>query len=359
MTDQIEQRTRAAIAGLCAGDAISWPAWWHRLAQLPPRRAVRLAEAQAHSQQWHTTSVPTPYLHATSPDVIDPAGPTDDAEWFVISVRHHLQQGLDGQPVADGEGVWEQLAGQRAADPVRVRGRIGTAMALEALAHGQRPPTSGNDNVHWFDDVACVRAVAAGLLRPGAPEVAADLAADDAAYTHALDGLWGARATAALVAALVAGRDTSAAVRSALAQLPEGSWIRAVAEESLAAVDGGSGGLQLAGRLERRVVDHVYAFANQAPETVGLLLAHLSVADGRDALLLGALGHPRHADALVPLAGAIAGAAFGGPVDHDDLPVLRGVAIPAMAGVAMADVAADVVDAARAATGPASREASS
>ncbi len=334
-------RIRHTIAGLCAGDAITWTSWWHRLNQLPPRRSLRLSQAHTDARAAHSTSMPTPYLHATAPDVIDPAGPTDDAEWFTVAVRHHLGQALDGSN--SNEDVWYQLAALRAQSPDTVRGRLGTNVALENLAAGLRPPTSGHDNVHWFDDQACIRAVAAGILRPGSPTEAADLAEDDARFTHAEDGVWGARAVAALVSVLVTAADRSDAIEAARAQLPAAAWITSVVDECLEVVDTAAGTLELAARLERGVVDHVYAYANQAPETLGLLLAHLRVAETGEALMLGALAHPRHADGLVPLAGAVAGAGFATVTrDLSDL-ALNGVTISALAGTKMRDVADAVV----------------
>lgn len=341
-TASTEQVSWATIAGLCAADALTWTGWWHRLASLPPRRYVRLDEAWQHDRELHSSSLPTPYLQASAPSLIDPAGPTDDAEWFAVAARYHLGQRLDGSPAEAGTDVYSELAAQREDDVDAVRPRVGTVIALDNLAAGHRPPVSGRENPHYFDDIVCIRAIVAGLLRPGDPHGAADLAESEAAFTHALDGVYGARGTAALFAALAGGGPVTEAIEAAIAQLPDDSWCAAVVDECMAAAGDGDHALGLAARLEREVVDHVYGYANQAPETLGLLLAHLSVATNGEALLLGALGHPRHADALVPLAGATAGAVFGGPVTDTELPVLRGVSVRALAGVGLQEVLTDL-----------------
>jgi ADP-ribosylglycohydrolase len=335
------ERIRAVVAGLSAGDAITWTSWWHRMSQLPPRRGVRLGQAWQHARDQATTSLPTPYLQSSSPALVDPAGPTDDVEWFVVAALHHLGRRLDGSAADLPYAIWHELAAARAADEREVVGRIGTVIALDGLRALTEPPASGNDNPHYFDDIACVRAVAAGLFRPGSPREAADVAEHDAAVTHALDGVWGARGTAALVSSLVGGADRATAVRAALHELPAESWCAHVAAECLDAVEPNDSPLTLAARLERDVVDHVYAYATQAPETLGLLLAHLSVADSGEALLLGALAHPRHADALVPLAGALAGAAWGWAPEHE-LPELRGTCVRALAGMPLSSVVGDL-----------------
>ncbi|MEQ4209444.1 ADP-ribosylglycohydrolase family protein [Actinopolymorpha sp. B9G3] len=348
----LRERIAAVVGGLAAADGITWPAWWHRLSQLPPRREVRLGEAWTHARAGHTSSLPTPYLQSSSPALVDPAGPTDDLEWFVVAVRHHLGQRLDGSASEQSYAVWKELAHQRAADTDQVRGRIGTVMALENLAAGLTPPATGNDTPHYFDDIACVRGVAAGLLSPGHPDGAATLAARDAEVTHALDGVWASRATAALVAGLVGGVERDAAIDRARAELPVDSWCAAVVAEclavaeSLAVSEAGVGPLALAARLEREAVDHVYGYANQAPETLGLLLAHLRTARDGSELLLGALAHPRHADALVPLAGAVAGAVFGDVGFPEPPPELAGVCVRALAGTMRDAIVAGLVGAA-------------
>jgi hypothetical protein len=365
-----DERTAAVVRGLAAADAITWPAWWHRLSHLPPRREVRLSQAWQHARDGKTTSLPTPYLQSSSPSLVDPAAPADDLEWLTVSLRHHLGQRLDGTPTDEPFAVWHELARMRAADPGSVRGRIGTVMALENLARGLHPPASGNDTPHYFDDIACIRGLAAGLLRPGDPSGAAALAAHDAEVTHALDGVWAARATAALLAVLLGGTTVGGtapdvgtptsgeqpdraddaiqrAIDAARAELSPDTWCAAVVAECLAVADEAARAtktapLLLGAQLEREAVDHVYGYANQAPATLGLLLAHLRTARNGSDLLLGALAHPRHADALVPLAGAVAGAAFddvGFPEPPETLP---GTCIRALAGTRLGSVVAAV-----------------
>jgi ADP-ribosylglycohydrolase len=345
MTDTAN-RVRAVVRGLCAADAISWPSWWHRMAKLTPRREVRLNQAWQHARDMRTTGLPTPYLQSSPLSAVAAAGPTDDAEWFTVAARYHLGRLLDGSRAPDGQNVWTELTRQRAVDENEVRARVGTVIALDNLASGLDAPASGNDNPHYFDDIACVRGVAAGLLRPGNPAAAADLAAQDAEFTHALDGVWGARASAALISALAAGAPARDAESVALAELPAGSWSAHVVAECLDRASDAGDPLRLAALLEEGTVDHVYAYANQVPETLGLLLAHLRVAESSHTLLLGALAHPRHADGLVPLAGAVAGAAFGDQWGNDELPTLQGTCVAALAGVRLDEVVDDLLAAA-------------
>lgn len=346
------ERTRATIAGLALGDGLAWPSWWHRLAVLAPKRQARLAQATHFAWERGATGAPTPYLQSSPPALVDVAGPTDDAEWFVVALRGHLGQTLGGSP-APPHTVWSELAQARVAEPGSVRGRLGTLMALDNLAGGLAPPASGHDNAHYFDDIACIRAIAAGLLHVGAPAAAGAAAAADASVTHALDGVWAASGVAALVSELTAGSTADRAVDAAQAELPPGSWVAEVAHEMLTCAEGGDGTLAVATALERTVVDHVYSYATTGPETLGLALAHLATATTAESLVLGGLSHPRHADSLAPLCAALAGTAFGlGWLPTDavrPLPTLRGVAVRALAGLSLEAMLLDLL-AAQAAT---------
>ncbi len=106
-----------------------------------------------------------------------------------------------------------------------LRARISVRAGLGNLAAGLRPPATGHDNPHYFDDAACVRAAVLAVVHPGDPAAAAELAEFDARYTQDGDGVHGARAMAAAVAEALGGADVDTCVDAALAQLPEGTEI--------------------------------------------------------------------------------------------------------------------------------------
>lgn len=342
MPEPYASRVRTTVLGLAAGDGAAWPSTWQRMPLLPRRRTERLGTLWEFGLEHHTTSIAMPYLHATSPEVLDVTGPTDDAEWLVVALRHLTGCALDGAPANAPHQIWSEIATLDARSPESVRARIGTRLALTNLQRGLEPPSTGRFNAHYFDDIGCVRAIAGALLRPGQPDEAADLAESDVAVTHALDGLWCARASAALFAVLVDSGDARSAVDAAQAQLPPDSWSQGVVGDMIAAAEASRSQLDLSARLEHTCVDQIYSYPVLAPETLGLLLAHLSRATSAEDLLLAAFSHPRQADALVPLAGAAAAAAFGDhwlprTVTEGDL-LLQGVSISALAGVSVTQV---------------------
>ena len=324
---------RSGVLGLAAGDALSWLAADHREYLLPTRRMGVLRTLDAHADATGTTTRPRPHVHSSPASTLRP-GPGDDLEWFVVTARA-LTAGEDAVVPA-----WQALLSERP----RIRARVSVVMALDNLARGLMPPASGHDNAHYFDDIACVRAVAAGLI--GGDETdAARLAELDASVTHSLDGVWCARATAALVAGLSRGAETHDAVAGALAQLPGGSWSHRLAGQALALAPASTSALDLAMRLDTELVDKIYSYGVSAPETLAILLAHTWRAGSAEELMLGAFGHGRNADALPALAGAVAALRWGSawvPSGVSDGTVLDGVCVPSLSGVRVDDVILDL-----------------
>ncbi len=330
----------ATVRGLAAGDSMSWMAAGQRIHLLPERRARMLHEMASFSEERGSTTRPVPHAH-NSPTVALRPGPADDVEWFVVTAE--VLSGRD-QGVTLHER-WMDLA--HVTDGLRARS--GTHYALANLRRGLLPPQSGNDNAHYFDDIACVRAIAAGLLARDERE-ATVLATADAEVTHALDGVWCAVAVAVLVQSVTSGAELATAVDNAVEHLPATSWSRRMVETALALAAHAVSPLDVAHQLREHLTDRIYTYSIAAPETLAILLAHARTARSADELLLGALAHPRNADALPALAGAVAGAAFGmdwvpqalreGPI------MLDGVCVPSLAGHRLDDTI-DRISAAR------------
>ncbi|MZE54319.1 ADP-ribosylglycohydrolase family protein, partial [Streptomyces sp. SID5770] len=199
------------LLGLAAGDAAGWPAARHRAARMPEwtRRLTR--ELDTFAEQNATTTLPVPIALNQPPEPLR-LGPSDDAEWAAFTAEAILAStapALAGLPPerrlrASVDLAWNALAGQVAAAADRapevesavlpLRARISVRAGLGNLATGLRPPATGHDNPHYFDDAACVRAAVLALVHPGDPRAAAELAEFDARYTQDGDGVHGARA---------------------------------------------------------------------------------------------------------------------------------------------------------------------
>ena len=329
MTDA-RRRGRNALLGLALGDALGWPAMFHRSYALPAwlRRIRREIDGGAESTG--VLRIPMPFSLNQSSEVFS-IGPTDDAEWCAWTMSTLLQQKGDVTTNSVTE-AWQALAH----DAGPIRGGISTQTALANIRRGLLPPASGRDNPHYFDDGAACRAVPIGVLHGGDPAGAAGGAFLEASATNADDGVWGSQAVAAAISAACGGGIVADARLAALEQLPSGSWIRRVVEDVLERSAGATSLLDLFPLLHE-VVNKEYNYGCAAPETVALMLSIVSVPGCRfeEAVTLsGCFG--KTADSLPPLVGALAGALAGDdPIPPSWVPSLdrlRGICIPSLAG---------------------------
>ncbi|MFF1699019.1 ADP-ribosylglycohydrolase family protein [Streptomyces sp. NPDC058257] len=358
-------RIEGLLLGLAAGDAAGWPAARHRAARMPEwtRRLTR--ELDTFAEQNATTTLPVPIALNQPPEPLR-LGPSDDAEWAAFTAESLLRAAdgtLDPRLSPDRrvraalDLAWNTLASEIAAAAARapevesavlpLRARISVRAGLGNLAAGLRPPATGHDNPHFFDDAGCVRACVLALVHPGDPEQAADLSEFDARYTQDGDGVHGARAMAAAIAAALGGADVDTAVDAALAQLPEhteigrNAWHAVKLARTQAEEDGAFGLVPL---LEHQIVDHVYSYGIAAAETVPVALALTTAARGRirDAVPAAAC-LSRVADSAPALAGALTGAlgtAAAIPESwRDACRTLSGCALPRLAGTDLVELA--------------------
>ncbi|MGK5531596.1 ADP-ribosylglycohydrolase family protein [Streptomyces sp. URMC 129] len=357
------RRIEGLLFGIAAGDAAGWPAGRHRAARMPgwTRRLTR--ELDVFAELNATTTLPVPIALNQPPEPLR-LGPSDDAEWAAFTALSVLSATDEGDgPVRAALAVaWTALADEIAAAAHRateiesatmpLRARISVRAGLGNLAAGLRPPATGHDNPHYFDDAACVRAAVLAVVHPGDPERAAGLAEFDARYTQDGDGVHGARAMAAAVAAALGGAPVDACVDVALRQLPEHTEIRRNAlravELGRAAVAARPGlpgnAFALVPVLEHEIVDHVYSYGIAAAETVPVALAVATAAAGAVSEAVPAAAClSRVADSAPALAGALTGVLGGADALpgtwRDACRTLAGCALPRLAGTDLVEIA--------------------
>ncbi|MFD7619019.1 ADP-ribosylglycohydrolase family protein [Streptomyces sp. NPDC059802] len=363
-------RIEGLLLGLASGDAAGWPAARHRAARMPEwtRRLTR--ELDTFAEQNATTTLPVPIALNQPPEPLR-LGPSDDAEWAAFAAGtlltsaagplHGLSPGRRMRAAVDV--AWNALAAEVAAAAARapevesavlpLRARISVRAGLGNLAAGLRPPATGHDNPHYFDDAACVRAAVLAVAHPADPAAAADLAEFDARYTQDGDGVHGARAMAAAIAVALGGADVDAAVNAALAQLPDGTEIARNAAHAVRIardfVGEAAGAFALVPVLEHQIVDHVYSYGIAAAETVPVALALATAARGQIAQAVPAAAClSRVADSAPALAGALTGALGGiGAVPdgwREACRTLAGCALPRLAGTDLIELAGLLAD---------------
>ncbi|MFD4552209.1 ADP-ribosylglycohydrolase family protein [Streptomyces sp. NPDC058466] len=366
------RRIEGLLLGLAAGDAAGWPAARHRAARMPEwtRRLTR--ELDTFAEQNATTTLPVPIALNQPPEPLR-LGPSDDAEWAAFAAEAVLRAG-EGAALGDLSRErrmrasidlsWNAIASEVAAAAERapevesallpLRARISVRAGLGNLATGLRPPATGHDNPHYFDDAACVRACVLAVAHPGDPRLAAELAEFDARYTQDGDGVHGARAMAAALALALAGADVDACVEAALAELPESTEIGRNTRHALRLARAGEGTFALVPLLEHQIVDHVYSYGIAAAETVPVALALATAARGRIAEAVPAAAClSRVADSAPALAGALTGALGGGDAIpaawRDACRTLSGCALPRLTGTDLIGLA-DLLEATELAT---------
>ncbi|MFJ3642217.1 ADP-ribosylglycohydrolase family protein [Streptomyces sp. NPDC090108] len=356
------RRIEGLLLGLAAGDAAGWPAARHRAARMPEwtRRLTR--ELDTFAEHNATTTLPVPIALNQPPEPLR-LGPSDDAEWAAFAAEAVLRAGdddvlgdlsRDRRMRAAIDLTWTAVAAEVSAAADRapeiesavlpLRARISVRAGLGNLAAGLRPPATGHDNPHYFDDAACVRACVLAVAHPGDPRCAADLAEFDARYTQDGDGVHGARAMAAALSLALDGSDPDACVAAALAELPAETEIGRNARHALALAEHAGPAFALVPLLEHQIVDHVYSYGIAAAETVPVALALTAAAGGRIAEAVPAAAClSRVADSAPALAGALTGALGGGDCVpaawREACRTLSGCALPRLTGTDLVELA--------------------
>ena len=329
--NSMEEKIKSIIYGLALGDSLSSYSALHRVSLMAPKRAMRMRTLGEYADHQLQTTRPSPYTHAQPGYLLNPS-PSDDAEWFAFTALNFLK------PESPVEEKWITLSKSRDL----VRARTGTKIALRNLDQGSSAPNSGHDNPHYFDDIACIRALAAGILNPNSTAAAADLALSDAQVTHSEDGIWCAQATAVFVSAFLSGSSTSESVSKAMEQLPAGSWSRRIVEKAIEVADGEKSPIARAMKLEEKCVDRIYSYAISAPETLSLLFAHTLNSASAEELILSTYLHKRNLDSLPALTGAVASLIFKDswiPESYlNRTLILDGICIPDLKGVDLSEI---------------------
>ncbi len=323
------EKSEQLILGVLHGDSRTWAAARQRLVLVPPKRRMRMRYLDEFAEKRGQSSIPVPYLHSTHESVLNPLGPADVSEWFAVSLlsSRGLNQRLE--PTANQQ-IWRDLAHDRSENPLDVRGRLGTTIALDLIQKSGTVETSGKDNPHYFDDMSLVRAMAVAVSTSDAGLLETELR-EELRITASHDGMHAGVAMGILVHELLAGSTTADAVKRVLSKLPEGSWTAAVAQQAIDLSTAASSIEHLGFLLEKDIADHVYSYQVSAPETLGMVLAYLSLASSKEELLLAGFLNSSRSEVLTPLIWGLAGIIFGGFQSSPG--ALQGVSIKKLKGI--------------------------
>jgi hypothetical protein len=197
-------------------------------------------------------------------------------------------------------------------------------------------------NPHYFDDIAMIRALAIAAVHHRGRDVLNNKVLADSSITHSEDGVFCALAVAYLMASLLEGESIPQAIAGALHQIPNSSWSNYIISSMIQKSAGVKETLVRYSILESSEIENIYAYPISAPETMGLLLAHLQNCSDPNELMFSGLLHKRKLDSLPALMGAVAGAHFGIswiPTEfRSDSLQLDGVSIPKLKAMTLSSL---------------------
>lgn len=333
------ERSYGALLGLAFGDALGFPALFHRTFQFPAKRRDFLWNTNRDLARARIIRLTLPFTHRLAPATLEPF-PTDDTEYAVFTAQTLLNAHAAIDPATLLQAWQTQIV--PAADSILTG--FSERAALENLRRGVLPPASGNDNPQHYDDSAVCRAVVVGLFCAGDPRRAAELAKIEAQITNAEDGVYAAQAMAAAASLLVGGAALPVALEQARAHFPYESWIARGDQIARRCRDEAENAQDLLLLLSTRLINTVYSYGNAAPETLPAAFVIAEACDGdlHSAVLL-ANTIPKAADSLPAMVGALCGA-LQGPAAlssrwRAQLNVCRGLCLPFVAGAHLDDLA--------------------
>lgn len=325
--NEIKQRAKNAMIGLAIGDSISWTSMFHRSVLLPQwTRRIR-REIDASSETTNVLLTPMPFS-LNQPAKYFNISPTDKTEWAAFAAEIVMESNLKTyeQKVFD---EWIKLANSH----IPIRGGVSTQAAISNFKRGLKPPETGKQNPHYFDDGAMIRAVPIGIICSGHPEEAACLAEIDASVTNSEDGIWAAQAIASAISLICAGRSRSEAINAAYQYLPESSWIKRVVDEAMHLAEKSDSVFSILPELQNRIVNREYSYGNIAPETLALTLVIVKLhGDDFEKAISTSVCFAKSGETVPAIVGALVGAIQAQNIVSNywlaSIEKLKGISIP-------------------------------
>ena len=184
------------------------------------------------------------------------------------------------------------------------------------LARGIEPPLTGMDNPQNDDDGAAMRIAPVGIICPGNPTRAAEIAGIEAQMSHARDGIWGAQAIAASIAVALDAATPEEIVAAGAEQIPTDSWLGRALNRALALCHKHQTIEEAWEALHADLWNPVHSMAAEAlPQAYSIFL--LTGGDFRKGMFW-ACNFGRDADTIAALVGAMSGARHGQAVIPQD-----------------------------------------
>ena len=327
--EKIIKQKIGALYGLAIGDALSWPAMYHRSYQLPFWTRRKRREMDVVAETDFTLILTFPYSLNQNADAFNLC-PAMNTEWVAFTLQQLLGNGK--KPNAENwvKG-WYSL--NDSDEPLRASIAIKTALAN--LRKGKLPPASGHDNPHYFDDSAMSRAIPIGLLFHTDSEALMKAVEMDASVTNSEDGIWAAQSLAVAISNALNGKNIDKIILNAIEVLPSNSWSKRVVQDTMNICNESHSFLEAIPALTSQIINREYSYGSAAPETLAIILSviYFSQNSFKKAISM-ATTIGKTAEAVPALVGALAGALDPHAIDCDGwtnhLKELKGISIPKM-----------------------------
>lgn len=234
-----------------------------------------------------------------------PAPGTDDTEFALLTADTLVQ--------CKGELTLEHVlaAWRKHVITLEVMNR-GGASEREAAANIRRgilPPLSGQYNSYHMSDGAAMRVAPIGIVCAGTPPRAAHLAEIDASMSHWREGIWGAQAVAAGVAAAMSGKPVDEIIAAALQVIPHDSWLHFAMQQALQIIAASVSWEDAWMPLHEALWSEYKAVVPEAV-TSAFAVFKMMQGDFKKSIIWGS-NFGRDADTIAAIAGALSGAMHG------------------------------------------------
>ena len=231
---------------------------------------------------------------------------TDDTEFALLTAKTIIR--CHGQLTTE-ECVKSWMEDVVCQDEYK-RGGASEVEAAQNLRKGIRPPFSGKYNTFHQSDGACMRIGPIGILCAGDPVKASEYARIESEISNFRDGVWGAQAVAVAVAVAIVDGTIEEILDSAMAVIPEESWMYRNLTEAYRILEKHEGSL-LDAWMELHDELRTSAWATTAEALPSSFICLKAVNDNFRKGVIVASNFGRDADTIGAIAGAILGAKYG------------------------------------------------
>jgi ADP-ribosylglycohydrolase len=238
--------------------------------------------------------------------VTDRSSGTDDTDFTLFNAHILLTHGVD-VTLEQVETEWRDklLAPGRAYRP----GGFSDVISTRNLAAGLHAPQSGAFNHQMWSDGVAMAIGAAGIISPGDPAQAAQLADVLGSVSNARDGVYAAQAVAAAISRAMVGASPEEMMAAALEAAPPDSWTYRTLQRAQDAATGHADLEDALAAIDEALVVPYWTWADLVTEAVPIAFAVFLAAGGdfRRAVP-AAVRMGRDADTIGAIVGSLAGA---------------------------------------------------